>query len=41
MQHGRIEADVVVVGAGPAGPVATAELTDAGKRVVRAVAGSL
>jgi predicted oxidoreductase len=34
MQDDRIEADVVVVGAGLAGLVATAELTDAGKRVV-------
>jgi predicted oxidoreductase len=32
--NGRFEADVVVVGAGLAGLVATAELADAGKRVV-------
>ncbi len=34
MENGRFEADVVVVGAGLAGQVATAELADAGKRVV-------
>ncbi|MGY1719852.1 FAD-binding dehydrogenase [Blastococcus sp. SYSU DS0552] len=34
MDNGRIEADVVVVGAGLAGLVATAELADAGKRVI-------
>jgi predicted oxidoreductase len=33
-ENGRSEADVVVVGAGLAGLVATAELADAGKRVV-------
>jgi predicted oxidoreductase len=33
-ENGRFEADVVVVGAGLAGLVATAELADAGKRVV-------
>jgi predicted oxidoreductase len=33
-ESGRFEADVVVVGAGLAGLVATAELADAGKRVV-------
>ena len=34
MDNGANEADVVVVGAGLAGLVATAELADAGKRVV-------
>ena len=33
-ENGRFEADVVVVGAGLAGLVATAELADAGRRVV-------